>query len=79
MVAERPVQPYVPHTNVFRDAPWGTPCCLAKCPYEARHVVTFHQTGGSAAYCDDHGWPFRPRREIRQRGLAHTAAIWETP
>jgi hypothetical protein len=78
-VADRPLMPIIQHTNIFRDAPYGTRCILGKCPYEARYLIVFHQTGGSWPYCDDHAWPFRPRRSIQQRPFANTAAIWETP
>lgn len=54
-----------PRLNRFAPAPPGTPCCLSKCPWPADHLITFHQTGGTAAYCDDHGWPFKPRRAFR--------------
>lgn len=64
-VLSRPQQTYKQGTNLFRPAPAGTPCCVSKCPWPADHLVTFHQTGGTTAYCDDHGWPFKPRRQFQ--------------
>lgn len=54
-----------PRYNRFVAAPAGTRCCVSKCPWPADHLITFHQTGGTHPYCDDHGWPFKPRREFR--------------
>ena len=78
-VVQRPVvgAPAIPYTNVFTPTGPGVPCVVSKCVWDAEHWVTFHQTGGTWPYCGDHSWPYRPRREVRQRGLP-SGAEWET-
>lgn len=51
-------------TNLVNPAPPGTDCCLSKCWWPATVLITFKQTGGTSAYCDDHGWPHRPRKLV---------------